>query len=131
MTLQYIRVTDLNTLQNLIKLGKKLYFKRPRRSVGFEYLPISNVFDFSQEIYFIKDILNINGININAPLIKSELISGKTYYIASLTRPNNYFTAQYKPSNDTFNNYLDRGCVFETAQDAQSYIIALNNYSRS
>lgn len=131
MTSQYIRVTDLDTLQNLIRLGKKLYFKRPRHSVGFEYLPITGVLDLIQEIYIIKDLLIINNININAPLTRFQLIKGKTYYIASLTRPNYYFTAQYKPSNDTFNNYLDRGCVFETAQDAQSYIIALNNYSRS
>lgn len=131
MTLQYKRITDLNQLQKLIREGSKLYTKRARNSVGFEYIPVVGVYDLYQDIYVSIRPTTINGIVVNSPLQESDLEQGKTYYIASLTRDNKYFTATYRPTNSAFINYLKCGCVFETPKDAQVYIMALNNYPRS
>lgn len=128
MSDRYVKVTSLEVLKSIIAVQGSLF---NRDSLGNYYF-VNGILDLTKDIYTLKQTVTINGISINAPLIQSQLVKGKTYYIASLSRSDHYFTSTYHVSNyEAFTIYLKRGCVFATAKDAQSYILALNNYSRT
>lgn len=128
MSNQYVEVTSLEVLKSIIAVKGPLFTKNFYTNL---YTPIEGILDLTEDVYTLKQMTTINGISINSPLIKSQLVKGKTYYIASLSRSDHYFTALYKTSNTAFDCYLKSGCVFATARDAQSYIIALTNYLRT